>query len=94
VTFIQTQRGIQLACALPSPDNYSEPTPERRSRDERRRENADRISWPAQRERMIFKLEDDERFNWFYTPVPRKGLPLREMTSGQRQLALALLSAG
>jgi hypothetical protein len=50
--------------------------------------------WPAQRERMIFKLEDDERFNWFYTPVPRKGLPLREMTSGQRQLALALLSAG
>jgi hypothetical protein len=50
--------------------------------------------WPAQRERLLFKLDDDERFNWFYTPVPRKGLPLREMTSGQRQLALALLSAG
>jgi len=50
--------------------------------------------WPGQRERAVFKLEDDERLNWFYTPVPRKGLPLREMTSGQRQLALALLSAG
>jgi hypothetical protein len=50
--------------------------------------------WPLQREKLLFKLEDDERFNWFYTPVPRKGLPLREMTSGQRQLALSLLSAG
>jgi hypothetical protein len=50
--------------------------------------------YPEQREKATFKLEDDERFNWFYTPVPRKGLPLREMTSGQRQLAIALLSAG
>jgi Protein of unknown function (DUF3500) len=50
--------------------------------------------WQEQREKATFKLEDDERFNWFYTPVPRKGLPLREMTGGQRQLALALLSAG
>ena len=45
-----------------------------------------------QRERATFTVEGDERFNWFYTPVPRKGLPLREMVSGQRELALALLS--
>ena len=50
--------------------------------------------WKEQRERATFKPEDDERSNWFYTPVPRKGLPLREMTGGQRQLAMALLSTG
>lgn len=50
--------------------------------------------YPEQRDRALFKLDDDERLNWFYTPVPRKGLPLREMTPGQRKLALALLSAG
>ena len=49
---------------------------------------------PDQRTRVTFNLEDEERLNWFYTPVPRKGLPLREMTAGQRQLAMALLSAG
>jgi len=50
--------------------------------------------YPEQRAKATFNVEDDERFNWFYTPVPRKGLPLREMTSGQRQLAMALMSAG
>ncbi len=49
---------------------------------------------PEQRTQATFDLQDDERTNWFYTPVPRKGLPLREMTSGQRQLAMALLNAG
>ena len=32
--------------------------------------------------------------NWFYTPVARMGLPLKEMTPTQRALAFALLSAG
>ena len=50
--------------------------------------------WQEQRDKATFKLGDDERLNWFYTPVPRKGLPLREMSSGQRHLAFALLSAG
>lgn len=50
--------------------------------------------WAEQREKALFAAGDAEQFNWFYTPVPRKGLPLREMTPGQRQLALALLSAG
>jgi hypothetical protein len=39
-------------------------------------------------------FDDQERMNWFYTPVPRKGLPLKEMSSTQRALAFALLSAG
>jgi hypothetical protein len=50
--------------------------------------------WDEQKGRAVFKLEDDERTNWFYTPVVRKGLPLREMSPGQRQLAMALISAG
>ena len=50
--------------------------------------------WQEQRDKVKFKLEDDELQNWFYTPVPRKGLPLREMTPSQRELAFALLSTG
>lgn len=49
---------------------------------------------PEQHGQLFFALDDAERMKWFYTPVPRKGLPLRDMTSGQRKLALALLSAG
>ncbi len=49
---------------------------------------------PEQRQKATFKIEDEERFNWNYVPVSRKGLPLREMTPGERQLAMALLAAG
>ena len=47
-----------------------------------------------QRAQATFDFQDGERMNWFYTPVPRKGFPLREMNATQRQLAMALLSAG
>jgi hypothetical protein len=49
---------------------------------------------PEQKTKATFTLEDAERENWFFTPVPRKGLPLREMTPAQQRLATALLSAG
>jgi Protein of unknown function (DUF3500) len=49
---------------------------------------------PEQRAKATFTLEDEERSNWFYTPVPRKGLQLKEMTDSQRKLAMALLNAG
>ncbi len=49
---------------------------------------------PEQREKAVIPLENSERMNWFYTPVPRKGLPLREMTAYQKHLAQALLAAG
>src|SRR5438105_9902597 len=49
---------------------------------------------PEQRAQAIFPFDADERMNWFYTPVPRKGLPLRDMGPGQKKLATALLSAG
>jgi len=49
---------------------------------------------PAQRAQATYPFSDDERFDWHYIPKDRKGLPLRDMTSEQKQLAHALLAAG
>ncbi len=49
---------------------------------------------PEQRAKATFAFEEDERHNWHYVPIERKGLPLREMTSAQKRLASALLAAG
>jgi hypothetical protein len=47
-----------------------------------------------QRAKATFPFDNDERMNWHFIPKVRKGLPLREMTSYQKHLASALLSAG
>jgi len=47
-----------------------------------------------QRAQATFAMQDDERFDWHFIPKPRKGLPLRDMTPTQKQLAHALLAAG
>ena len=47
-----------------------------------------------QRAKATFQFEDAERVNWFFVPIERKGLPLREMGAFQRHLASGLLSAG
>ncbi len=49
---------------------------------------------PEQKAKATFSFEDAERVNWFFVPIERKGLPLREMSPFQRHLASALLSAG
>jgi Protein of unknown function (DUF3500) len=49
---------------------------------------------PEQRAQATFQFPADERLNWHYIPKERKGLPLREMTGEQKQLAHALLAAG
>ena len=49
---------------------------------------------PEQRAKATFSFEDDERQNWHFVPIERKGLALREMTAAQKHLASALLSAG
>ncbi|MBM3458856.1 MAG: DUF3500 domain-containing protein, partial [Armatimonadetes bacterium] len=46
---------------------------------------------PAQRTRASFGFTDPERLNYHFTPVQRKGLPLKEMNPAQRQAALGLL---
>src|SRR5580658_8312950 len=49
---------------------------------------------PEQRAQATYKFEDDERFDWHFIPKPRKGLPLKDMSSYQTKLAHALLAAG
>src|SRR5579883_1260175 len=49
---------------------------------------------PELRTRTIFPMNADERMNWHFVPLERKGVALREMTSAQKHLAEALLSAG
>ena len=46
---------------------------------------------PEQRAKAAFAFEDQERVNWFFIPIVRKGLTLKEMTPAQRQKAEALL---
>jgi len=47
-----------------------------------------------QRRQLEFAFEDSERFDWHYTPRRRKGLPLGEMETAQREAALALVRTG
>ncbi len=49
---------------------------------------------PEQRAQATFAMDADERLNWHFIPKERKGVPFRDMTSAQKQLAHALLAAG
>ncbi len=49
---------------------------------------------PELRARTSMPFNADERLNWHFIPIERKGVALREMTSAQKHLADALLSAG
>jgi hypothetical protein len=43
--------------------------------------------------KVKYNLTHEERMNWYFTPVPRNGLPLKEMEQHQRHLAMSMLSA-
>jgi len=47
-----------------------------------------------QRAKAVYEIKDEERFDWHFIPKPRKGLPIKEMSPAQRNLAHALLSTG
>ncbi len=47
-----------------------------------------------QRAKTQFRFDDAERLNWHFVPRARNGLPLKEMTPAQRELARGLLGAG
>jgi hypothetical protein len=47
-----------------------------------------------QKKQATFDLTHTERENWFFTPVPRQGLPLKQMDKKQQDLARALLRTG
>ena len=48
----------------------------------------------GQKTAASFPLTSDERENWFFTPVPRKGLAYFSMTDAQRAAAVKLLKTG
>jgi hypothetical protein len=48
---------------------------------------------PGQRAVTCFPFAGDERYRWQYTPGPRSGLRLKEMTRPQRHLAMGLFDA-
>ncbi len=47
-----------------------------------------------QRHRTIYEYMDGERIFWYYPPVNRHGLALRDMDDDQRQLAYSLMETG
>jgi hypothetical protein len=49
---------------------------------------------PEQQAKAGYKFDDEERSTWYFVPKVRKGLTIKEMTSGQRALAHALLASG
>jgi hypothetical protein len=46
------------------------------------------------RAKAQFPFDAEERFNWHFVPKPRAGLPLKQMSSAQQQVAMNLLKAG
>ena len=48
---------------------------------------------PEQSVEARFEFDDEERMNWFFTPVPRQGLTLGQMEPHQQQLAHALTAS-
>lgn len=48
---------------------------------------------PAKREMAQLPFHSEERLNWHFVPRARQGVPLKQMSPGERQAALALLEA-
>ncbi len=48
----------------------------------------------AQKTKAVYPLDSKERETWFFVPIARQGLPLKQMTPAQSDLARALLRSG
>src|SRR5688500_826884 len=46
---------------------------------------------PSQLQQARFPFEDEERYNWNFVPMARKGIPLKELSETQRNAAMHLL---
>src|SRR4051812_1837036 len=46
-----------------------------------------------QRAKALMEFNDEERFNWFYVPRARRGIPLNELDDHQRRLPQDFLNA-
>jgi hypothetical protein len=49
---------------------------------------------PEQQKKASYEFGNEERLNWHFIPRVRNGLPYKEMTPAQRNLAWAFLSTG
>jgi Protein of unknown function (DUF3500) len=49
---------------------------------------------PAQKAKVQFSFDSDERLNWFFIPKDREGLPLKQMSPAQQKAALHLIETG
>jgi hypothetical protein len=47
---------------------------------------------PEQKAKALFDLDNDERLNWHFVPMERKGLTFADMSPAQQHLAHGLLS--
>lgn len=47
-----------------------------------------------QRSKCSFTFEDEQRFDWHFVPLARKGIPLKELDAKQRQFAHDFLKTG
>ena len=47
-----------------------------------------------QKAKTVYSYLDGERIFWYYPPLNRHGLPLRQMDAKQRQLAYAVMASG
>ena len=45
----------------------------------------------AQKTKTQFAFDDEERYNWHYIPIERKGISLKELTAAQRRAGMDLL---
>jgi hypothetical protein len=46
-----------------------------------------------QRSLTQFKFDQDERYNWHFIPIIRKGIPLKELNTSQRNAVMKILQA-
>lgn len=46
-----------------------------------------------QKSKALFELSDEERFNWKYIPIDRKGISLKQLNASQKQLAFEVLQS-
>jgi hypothetical protein len=49
---------------------------------------------PQQKAKATYEYLDGERIFWYYPPLNRHGLPLRDMDESQRKLAYAVMESG
>ena len=49
---------------------------------------------PSKRAKASLPFNSDERLNWYFVPRERSGVPIKQMSSEERQAALTLLRSG